>query len=262
MPSIVDLVPVIILVLFVVGLVVERVAPARKLPTVRGWYLRAAVSFVATMAINAMLPMLFASWMTKHAPIRLTVLGTWGGALVALVVGEFAGYWLHRFEHRNTTVWRWTHQMHHSAERIDVAGASYFHPFDIAVQTVVTTLVTGLLGVSPAAAAVAGIASVSLAIFQHANIRTPVWLGYLAQRPEGHAVHHQRGVHAYNYGNLAVWDIVFGTWRNPVGFATEAGFYDGSSARVGAMLIGRDIGSPSEAASSNAIAPAMESVRS
>ena len=61
------------------------------------------------------------------------------------------------------------------------------------------------------------------------------------QRPEGHSVHHTRGVHAYNYGNLSLWDLLFGTFRNPAEFAAEAGFYEGASARVGAMLLGRDI---------------------
>jgi hypothetical protein len=55
-------------------------------------------------------------------------------------------------------------------------------------------------------------------------------------------VHHARGVHAYNYGNLAICDLLFGTLRNPEAFADEQGFWDGASAKVGAMLIGRDVG--------------------
>ena len=38
-----------------------------------------------------------------------------------------------------------------------------------------------------------------------ANVRTPQWLGYLVQRPESHSVHHQRGVHAYNYSDLPLF---------------------------------------------------------
>jgi sterol desaturase/sphingolipid hydroxylase (fatty acid hydroxylase superfamily) len=57
-----------------------------------------------------------------------------------------------------------------------------------------------------------------------------------------HAIHHQRGVHAYNYGVLAFSDLIFGTWRNPATFPQEAfGFWDGASAKVGAMLVGRDV---------------------
>jgi len=57
-----------------------------------------------------------------------------------------------------------------------------------------------------------------------------------------HAVHHQRGVHAYNYGVLALSDLVFGTWRNPEKFPEgEFGFWDGASAKLGALLSGRDV---------------------
>jgi sterol desaturase/sphingolipid hydroxylase (fatty acid hydroxylase superfamily) len=30
-----------------------------------------------------------------------------------------------------------------------------------------------------------------------------------------HALHHERGVHAYNYGDIALWDMVFGTFKDP-----------------------------------------------
>jgi sterol desaturase/sphingolipid hydroxylase (fatty acid hydroxylase superfamily) len=51
-------------------------------------------------------------------------------------------------------------------------------------------------------------------VFQHANGDTPHGLGYLIQRPQSHAIHHQRGVHAFNYADLSLWDMVFGTFRN------------------------------------------------
>src|SRR3546814_12439209 len=66
-------------------------------------------------------------------------------------------------------------------------------------------------------------------------------LGYLVQRPESHSVHHQRGVHAYNYSDLPLFDIVFGTFRNPRDFAHEQGFWQGASARVPQLLAFRDI---------------------
>ncbi|HEY3665472.1 MAG TPA: sterol desaturase family protein [Polyangiaceae bacterium] len=241
MPSLEDLAPAFILGFFAIGLVLERVFAARPLPKVRGWWLRASISFVSTIAVNAIVPALVAERFAALSLFQLRSWGTVAGAGVALVCSDFAGYWLHRAQHRSPAFWRWTHQMHHSAERVDVIGAAYFHPLDIAVQGVVSTAVVALLGVTPTAAALAGIVGVLLAVFQHLNVRTPAWVGYLVQRPEGHSVHHARGVHAYNYGNLALCDLLFGTFRNPREFSTEAGFYEGASARVGAMLLGRDI---------------------
>jgi sterol desaturase/sphingolipid hydroxylase (fatty acid hydroxylase superfamily) len=80
-----------------------------------------------------------------------------------------------------------------------------------------------------------------LAVIQHMNIRTPQWLGYLVQRPESHSVHHGRGIHHYNYSDLPLFDIVFGTFRNPKEFVTVSGFYDGASAKVPQILVFKDI---------------------
>jgi len=144
--------------------------------------------------------------------------------------------------HNVPFLWRWFHQMHHSAERVDIWGALYFHPFDTLGFTFVGSLalVVGF-GVSPEAAIVINLAATFFGLFQHANIRTPHWLGYFIQRPESHSAHHERGVHARNYSDLPFWDIVFGTFHNPKEFTGEVGFFDGGSKQLGPMLLGRAI---------------------
>ncbi len=109
-------------------------------------------------------------------------------------------------------------------------------------------MAAAVVGADGAAAALAGYASFVAAVFQHLNVRTPRWVGYLLQRPEGHSVHHQRGLHAYNYGNFSLFDLIFGTFRNPADFVATQGFWDGASRCVGAMLIGRDVDRPSASA--------------
>jgi sterol desaturase/sphingolipid hydroxylase (fatty acid hydroxylase superfamily) len=233
---------------FVAFLVVERVFPARPLPKVKRWLLKGVVFFFLSAFIGGVIPTFVTNAIAPHAPLHVARFGTVLGALVAFVVSDAVSYGVHRLMHNVPWLWRWTHQMHHSAERLDVAGAVYFHPLDIALQSTTPAIVAGLLGISPAAAALAGYAGFVLAMFQHLNVRTPQWLGWIVQRPEAHAVHHARGVHAYNYGNLTLWDIVLGTFRNPASFPTEpAGFWDGASSKVGAMLIGRDVAEPAPA---------------
>jgi sterol desaturase/sphingolipid hydroxylase (fatty acid hydroxylase superfamily) len=100
---------------------------------------------------------------------------------------------------------------------------------------------TLVIGIAPQAATVVLLATTFMGIFQHANIRTPRWLGYFVQRPESHTIHHARGVHANNYADLPLIDLLFGTFRNPAGFETETGFYQGASARIGDMLLWRDV---------------------
>jgi len=93
-----------------------------------------------------------------------------------------------------------------------------------------------VLGLDPLAAALTGYFVVVCSFFQHWNVRTPQWLGYLIQRPEAHCVHHRMGVHYYNYADLTVWDMLLGTFRNPREFRGECGFEAGADRRMGPMF--------------------------
>lgn len=81
-----------------------------------------------------------------------------------------------------------------------------------------------MLGLSPSQGAsvvcITGVAE----LFYHANIKTPLWLGYFFQRPESHCMHHLQGVHHYNYSDLPIWDMLFGTFYNPLESAFKCGF--------------------------------------
>jgi sterol desaturase/sphingolipid hydroxylase (fatty acid hydroxylase superfamily) len=240
-----DIIGIAIPASFVLALVMERLFPGRQLPRVRGWLFKGILFFAFTGVVNALVPALVAKVVGDRAPLHLARLGIIAGALVGFLVSDFVGYWVHRLMHRVPALWRWTHQMHHSAERMDLAGMSYSHPFDIFLTFGVTGLATGLLGLSPAAGALAGFLGFATAVVQHSNIRSPRWLGYFIMRPEQHGLHHGRGVHAYNYGNVCLWDMMFGTYRNPESFPEQYGFWDGASARMGRMLTGRDVAEPS-----------------
>jgi sterol desaturase/sphingolipid hydroxylase (fatty acid hydroxylase superfamily) len=230
---------------FVAMLVLERVFPGRELPKVRGWLLKGIVFFVLAGAMASGIPALVSLAIGPHTLFDLRPLGTVVGGVVGFAMADIASYGIHRLLHNVPLFWRWAHQMHHSAERVDIPGASYGHPIDNFVQGSVNIAAVLLLGLSPGAAAVAGYLSFFVGMFQHMNVRTPQWVGYVIQRPEAHAVHHTRGVHAYNYGNFMLWDILFGTFRNPAAFSSgPAGFWDGASGRLGAMLVGRDVGQP------------------
>jgi sterol desaturase/sphingolipid hydroxylase (fatty acid hydroxylase superfamily) len=238
-----DLVPILIAATFLALLVVERLFPAREQPHVKRWLAKGLGFFAVIFVMNGLLPALALAAIGDYTVLHLQALGTFGGAALMLVVADLVGYWIHRGEHSSELVWRWTHQMHHAAERMDMAGSAFFHPLDFLLQQVVPSVfIVVLLGVTPMAAAVGGFVGFFLGVAPHLNVRTPAWLGYVFQRPEMHAVHHQRGVHAYNYGVLAFSDLLFGTWRNPAEFpAGEFGFWDGASSQLSQMLLGRDV---------------------
>jgi sterol desaturase/sphingolipid hydroxylase (fatty acid hydroxylase superfamily) len=151
---------------------------------------------------------------------------------------EFCLYWWHRVMHRNNWLWRIFHQLHHSAERVDTYGAFYFSPFDMVGWTVLGTVCFSFaLGFPAESVTIMLLVTNFFSMFQHANIKTPAWLGYFVQRPESHALHHAKGIHSHNYSDLPVFDIIFGTFRNPVSYVKETGFYNGASARVKEMLL-------------------------
>jgi sterol desaturase/sphingolipid hydroxylase (fatty acid hydroxylase superfamily) len=232
---------------FIGMLVLEHFFAARPLPKVRFWLLKGLLFFSFTGVVNALLPAFVASTLAGRTLLDLRWLGTLPGALLGALTADFFAYWLHRGMHNVQWVWRWTHQMHHSAERMDLAGMSYSHPFDTLLSFSLVSLVTALLGLTPDAAALAGFLGFATAVVQHMNIRTPPWIGRIVMRPEAHGLHHERGVHAYNYASFPVWDLLFGTFRNPESFPEHYGFWQGASSRLGAMLIGRDVGEPDRA---------------
>jgi sterol desaturase/sphingolipid hydroxylase (fatty acid hydroxylase superfamily) len=229
--------------------------PSRRFATPRLWKLRALVVSVGSFFLSMKVGEWWGARVGGWSLLDGAALGTWGGALAGILVYELVHYWYHRAAHGFGWLWRAAHQMHHSAESLEALGAYYLHPIDTALFTTWSVLVFfPLLGLDPVAAAVASAFLAFNAVFQHANIRTPRWLGYVIQRPESHGVHHERGVHRYNYSDLPLWDVVFGTFRNPERWEGQTGFYVGASSRVGAMLVGRDVSEP-EAPESAAALP-------
>lgn len=222
--------------------VLDLIARARKFPDVQHWRLKGTAFTALYLAVATMLPLLWDDLLGQYRLVDATLLPVAVqivGGFVALELGIYA--W-HRSMHETPFLWRWFHQMHHSAERVDVYGAFYFSPLDMIGWNLLgsLTLVMGF-GIGAEAAIVVGLSSTFLSMFQHANLKTPHWLGYLIVRPESHSLHHERGVHRYNYCDLPVIDMLFGTFRNPRKWEAEAGFFDGSSRRVGSMLLGREI---------------------
>lgn len=218
----------------------------RPFETPRYWRLRALAVTVGIFFFTGWIAGLWGRLFDGISLFDLSGLGAIGGAVAGVLVYEFFHYWYHRAAHASNRLWRAGHQMHHSAESVDAFGAFYLHPFDAAMFTSIGSLVFfPLLGVTMEAGVIGALFLNFNAMFQHANIKTPQWLGYLIQRPEMHTVHHGRGLHRYNYADLPLWDIVFGTFLNPETSARlKAGFYHGASSRIGAMLVGRDVSKP------------------
>ena len=220
----------------------EAVAPGRKLAKIRGWIPRALGSFAVYFYLSSYLPLIWDEYLAQYQLFDLSGLGTMTGAAIGIFVYEGLVYAWHRALHQSDWLFRSFHQMHHSAERMDTYGAFYFSPLDMAGFTLLGSLSLSLIvGLSPQAVTVFLFVTMFLGIFQHTSVKTPQWLGYFVQRPESHTIHHGKGLHKYNYSDLPVFDMMFGTFRNPKGYEMDTGFYDGASARIVDMLLCRDV---------------------
>jgi sterol desaturase/sphingolipid hydroxylase (fatty acid hydroxylase superfamily) len=237
-----DPVSLYILAMYSLLIIWEAAFPARKLPFVPYWKIKGVLFFFMFFYLSTYLPLLYAEWLPTSQLVDLSKTNSVLAGAIGLLLYEFGVYVWHRSMHNNNRLWKIFHQMHHSAERLDTYGAFYFSPFDMMGFTVLGTICFSFIaGLPPQAVTIVLLVSNFFSIFQHANIKTPVWLGYIIQRPESHAVHHARGVHAYNYSDLPLFDILFGTFRNPKEYVPETGFYEGASERIGDMLLFKDV---------------------
>ncbi|MBL0923619.1 MAG: sterol desaturase family protein [Sphingomonadaceae bacterium] len=229
-------------VLFTGFAVLDIARPARALPQVSLWRTKGVASFIAYFTAAICGPLFWDSLIAQHTLFDASALPLWLQIIGGFFALELGVYLWHRTMHSADRLWRHIHQWHHSAERIDIWGAFWFHPLDMIGWALLGSLaLVGGFGVSLEAGITISLIAAFCSMFQHANIRTPRWLGYLITRPESHALHHERGAHRYNYGDVPWFDILFGTFRNPEHAPEQAGFFDGALNRIGALLIGRKI---------------------
>lgn len=238
---------IIVICIFICLMIAEELFPGRPLPAIKYWKVKGFLAFIIYFYLSSYLPMIWNDYLAKYQLFDMSFLGNFGGAIVALLIYELGVYIWHRAMHKSHLLWRIFHQMHHSAERVDTYDAFFFSPLDMLGFTFLTSLALVWVGGFTVQATIYAIYGATfLAVIQHANIKTPQWMGYIFQRPESHSVHHAKGVHAFNYSDFPLFDILLGTFNNPKGFANETGFYSGASSRVVDMILFKDINSNQE----------------
>ncbi len=221
---------------------VERILPGRELPETPGWYARAALLNLCQVGIVLLAGIAWNRWLQSWTVFHLFKgMSPFLQGLVGWFVGTFVFYWWHRVRHDCNFLWKVCHQIHHSPARIELLTAFYKHPIEIVADSVIASaLMFSILGASPAGGAWFNVFAVLGEFFYHSNLRTPHWVGYFLQRPEHHSIHHQLGVHQFNYGDITWWDRLFGTFQDTDAFAEKCGFPDNHEKNLGEMLIFRD----------------------
>ncbi len=227
--------------LFVAFAVIDFIHRARKFSEMRFWRLGGVLAMVAYFAVATYAPLPVGRGAGRAPPVRPHHPAFWAQIVLGFVILQAGVYAWHRTMHAMTPIWRF-HQTHHSVERIDIWSTFYFHPLDMAGWALIGSLcLVWIVGVSPEAVLVIYVADTFCVMFQHSNIKTPRWVGYIVTRPESHSMHHQRGAHANNYGDVPWFDMLFGTFHNPATFDGEVGFYKGASRRFWTLLTAQAI---------------------
>lgn len=247
MPSLpADALPVLFLIAaFVVFSLLEYLRPNRRYESNRTWFkqmfwlqmggiaLTYAVGWIVTDAYQQLT--LFPRLSAHFQDISPVVNG-----LVGYLVVTFINYWWHRFRHQSDLLWRLFHQIHHSTHRLQTAAALYAHPLDYASTVFIVNVVAyGIFGFDALSAAWVTAWVGVFELWEHTNIRTPRWLGYLIVRPEMHRIHHELDRHQNNYA-IPLWDALFGTYENSLR-AVECGFAKEREIRLGDMLRFKDV---------------------
>ena len=241
-----DPVSVIVIGMFFGLYLWETMFPRNKnLSKIKYATIRGVASFAVFFYLGAYLPLLTDEYLASFQILDFSYLPVPTQVVIGLLFYQLVIYFYHRLIHQSNFLWRILHQMHHSSERIDIPSTYYFSLAEMVTFTLLGSICFALvMGLSPISISIIIFSLNFLSQFQHANIRTPQWLGWIIQRPEQHALHHARGEHKYNYSDFPIYDYLFGTFRNPVDFQGENGFYDGASTKIKDMLLFRNVGEP------------------
>jgi len=140
----------------------------------------------------------------------------WLAVLVAFIVQDFSGYWIHRLNHRVNLFWN-RHIIHHSSEEFNLACAlrqSISSTFEFSAALM---LPAALLGVPWEIFAILGPLHLFMQFWYHTRLIDKMGiLEYILITPSHHRVHHAINPEYLdrNYGQIfIVWDKVFNTFQ-------------------------------------------------
>ena len=232
-----------ILAAFVFCFVLERIIPGWSLPRVSTWPFRVLLVNLVQLGVVVLAGFTWERWLSSTSIFHLsTHVGPIIGGFIAYFIATFVFYWWHRWRHEVDFLWLGFHQIHHSPQRLEVITSFYKHPFEMTFNSILgSLLVYTLLGLNIKAGMVYTAFTALGEFFYHTNVTTPQWVGLIFQRPEMHRIHHQYGRHKNNYGDFVWWDMLFGTYENPVLFEATCGFDNPREQQLIPMLMFKDV---------------------
>lgn len=153
----------------------------------------------------------------------------WLQGVEIFIMGDFIGYWVHRFFH--TGRWWKFHAVHHSSQEVDWLSSVRVHPVNDAATKLAQVFPLLFLGFNPFVLAAYTPIITFYAIFLHANVNWDYGsLRGLIASPVFHRWHHTKEEEAMDKnfaGFFPLFDRLFGTYYMPAGkYPTEFGIHE------------------------------------
>ncbi len=156
------------------------------------------------------------SWIVdRFTIIKLEPL--WLSIIIAFIVEDFSGYWMHRLNHRVNILWN-RHVIHHSSEEFNLSCALRQSISDTIRFSAIFMFPAAFLGIPTAIFAILSPLHLLLQFWYHTQVIDK--LGFLEKilvTPSHHRVHHAINPEYIdkNYSQIfIVWDKIFGTFQS------------------------------------------------
>ncbi|MFT6816623.1 MAG: sterol desaturase/sphingolipid hydroxylase (fatty acid hydroxylase superfamily) [Myxococcota bacterium] len=139
---------------------------------------------------------------------------------LALIIGDFGAYWVHRSAHRVPLLWR-VHAMHHSSEQLYVLSSGRNHPMNVVLTYTCQIGPLLVLGAGGEVLTLVALFTSMHGMLQHANIDLKHGVfNHIFATADLHRWHHHTDADTsnHNFGsNLVLFDQLFGTRYLPAG---------------------------------------------
>jgi sterol desaturase/sphingolipid hydroxylase (fatty acid hydroxylase superfamily) len=176
-----------------------------------------AVTPLLVLALGAISTLMQQSGIRLIAPDTWSALPFWLVTLIAVVIGDFVGYWRHRLEH-TPLLWP-AHAIHHSDTAMTWTTGVRFHPINRLTTALIDTTALALLGFPPEAIMLNAYIRHYYGLFIHMDLPwTYGPLGRVFVSPAMHRWHHIRDTDGagVNFATVfSVFDQAFRTHSTP-----------------------------------------------
>ena len=155
------------------------------------------------------------TWLVNHITIY-KVENLWLAVIIAFVVEDFAGYWIHRMSHRVNILWN-RHVIHHSSEEYNLSCALRQSISDNIKIFSILLIPAAVMGIPPALFAIISPVHLFLQFWYHTRLIDKMGiLENILVTPSHHRVHHAINPEYLdkNYSQIfIIWDKLFGTFQ-------------------------------------------------